>query len=141
MDRVSIVNKIGKEYNTTNIEGGEYSYVAAAGSKENLEKLLGRTYKHYKLDLRFQKDDVVVLIETKQNFKKSDEGQLKDYLDEEVAVHKTKKIICILANTNNDKIKVWNSVIDDEHLLKDETVLDCFMGSGTTARYSCRFCF
>ena len=124
MDRVSIVNKISKEYNTTNIEGGEYSYVAAAGSKENLEKLLGRTYKHYKLDLRFQKDDVVVLIETKQNFKKSDEGQLKDYLDEEVAVHKTKKIICILANTNNDKIKVWNSVIDDEHLLKDETVLD-----------------
>ncbi len=124
MDRVSIVNRIGKEYNTTNIEGGEYSYVAAAGSKEKLENLLGRTYKHYKLDLRFQKDDVVILIETKQNFKKSDEIQLKDYLDEEVAVHKTKKIICILANTNNDKIKVWNSVIDDDHLLKDETVLD-----------------
>lgn len=124
MDRVSIVNRIGKEYNTTNIEGGEYSYVAAAGSKEKLEKLLGRTYKHYKLDLRFQKDDVVILIETKQNFKKSDEAQLKDYLDEEVAVHKTKKIICILANTNNDKIKVWNSIIDEEHLLKEETVLD-----------------
>ena len=124
MDRVSIVNKIGKEYNTTNIEGGEYSYVAAAGSKEKLEKLLGCSYKHYKLDLRFQKDDVAILIETKQNFKKSDEEQLKDYLNEEVAVHKTKKIICILANTNNDKIKVWNSVIDDEHLLKDETVLD-----------------
>ncbi len=124
MDRVSIVNRIGKEYNTTNIEGGEYSYVAAAGSKEKLEKLLGRTYKHYKLDLRFQKDDVVVLIETKQNFKKSDEAQLKEYLEIEQAVYKNNKIICILANTNNDKIKVWNSVIDDEHLLKDETVLD-----------------
>ena len=124
MDRVSIVNKIGKEYNTTNIEGGEYSYVAASGSKEKLENLLSRTYNHYKLDLRFQKDDVVILIETKQNFKKSDEAQLKEYLDEEIAVHKSKKIICILANTSNDKIKVWNSVIDDEHFLKNETVLD-----------------
>lgn len=35
----------------------------------------------------------------------------------------TKKIICILANTNNDKIKVWKSSVDDEHLLKDETAL------------------
>ena len=124
MDRVSIVNKIGKEYNSTNIETGEYSYVAAAGSKEKLEKLLGRNYKHYKLDLRFQKDDVVILIETKVDFKKSDEAQLKEYLEIEQAVHKNNKIICILANTNNDKMKVWNSVIDDEHLLKEETVLD-----------------
>lgn len=124
MDRVSMINRIGVEYHTSNIEGGEYSYVAAAGSKEKLEKLLGRSYKHFKLDIRLKKDDVVVLIETKQNFKQSDEKQLKEYLEEEQIVHKTKKIICILANTNNDKIKVWNSVIDDEHLLKDETVLD-----------------
>ena len=34
------------------------------------------------------------------------------------------KIICILANTKNDKIKVWKSAIDDEHFLPDETVLD-----------------
>ena len=92
--------------------------------KEKLEKLLGHSYKHFKLDIRLKKDDVVVLIETKQNFKQSDEKQLKEYLEEEQIVHKTKKIIGILANTNNDKIKVWNSVIDDEHLLKDETVLD-----------------
>lgn len=124
MDRVSMINRIGVEYHTSNIEGGEYSYVAAAGSKEKLEKLLGRSYKHFKLDIRLKKDDVVVLIETKQNFKQSDEKQLKEYLEEEQIVHKTKKIICVLANTNNDKIKVWNSVIDDEHLLKDETVLD-----------------
>ena len=29
-----------------------------------------------------------------------------------------------MANTKNDKIKVWKSVIDDEHFLPDETVLD-----------------
>ena len=124
MDRVSIVNRIGKEYNTTNIENGEYSYVAAAGTIKKLEKMLGRSFEHYKLDLRFQKDDVVILIETKVDFKKSDEAQLKEYLEIEQAVHKNNKIICILANTNNDKMKVWNSVIDDEHLLKEETVLD-----------------
>ena len=78
MDRVSMINRIGVEYHTSNIEGGEYSYVAAAGSKEKLEKLLGRSYKHFKLDIRLKKDDVVVLIETKQNFKQSDEKQQKE---------------------------------------------------------------
>ena len=30
----------------------------------------------------------------------------------------------ILANTNNDKIRVYKSFIDVEHILPDETVLD-----------------
>lgn len=124
MDRVSMVNTIGQKYLVSNIEGGEYSYVAAAGTKGKLEKLLGRPYKHFKVDLRFQMDDVVVLIETKQNFKKSDEAQLEEYLEEELVLHKTKKVICILANTHNDKIRVWKSAIGEGALLKDETVLD-----------------
>lgn len=32
MDRTAMVNRIGIAYNTSNIEGGEYSYVQAAGS-------------------------------------------------------------------------------------------------------------
>lgn len=125
MDRVSMTNRIGNEYHTSNIEGGEYSYVKAAGSKAKLEKALGHSLgEHFKLDIRFQKDDVVILVETKQNFVTSDEAQLKEYLEEEMAVNNTTKIVCILANTNNDKIKVWQSVIDDDHLLKNETVLD-----------------
>ncbi len=124
MDRVSMINRIGINYHTSNIEGGEYSYVVAAGSKLKLEQAVGRTVKHFKLDIRFEKDDVVVLIETKQNFKKDDEKQLAEYLEEEVALHPDKKVICILANTKNDKIKVWQSVMDDEHFLKQETVLD-----------------
>ena len=124
MDRVSMINAVGSEWLTSNIEGGEYSYVAAVGSREKLEKLLGHPYRHFKLDIRFMKDDVVVLIETKQNFVKEDEAQLKEYLEEERAVHKTKKIICILANTNNNKMKVWRSVMDDDHFLKDETIFD-----------------
>ena len=124
MNRVKITNIIGNEWHTPNIEGGEYSYVAAAGSKEKLESLLGHPYKHFKLDIRFQKDDVVVLVETKQNFVKADEAQLEEYLEEERIVNKTKKIICILANTKNDKIKVWQSIMDDDHFLNNETVLD-----------------
>lgn len=126
MDRFSIISCVGSDCHVPNIEDGEYSYVVAAGSKEKLEKLLGRPYKHFKLDIRFKKEDVVVLVETKQKFTKKDEDQLKEYLEEEIAVNKTKKIICILANTNDDKIKVWKSAMDDEHLLKEETVLDTF---------------
>ena len=124
VDRVSMVNRVGKEYMTSNIEGGEYSYVKEAGSKEKLVKALGREPEHFKLDLRFEDDDVVILIETKQEFKKKDEEQLEEYLFEERVLHYGKKIIGILANTNNDKIKVWKSAIDEEHLLEDETALD-----------------
>lgn len=124
MDRISMANIIGNKWHTSNIEGGEYSYVAAAGSKEKLEKLLGHPYKHFKLDIRFQKGDVVVLVETKQNFVKADEAQLEEYLEEERVVHKTKKVVCILANTNNDKMKVWQAAMDDNHFLKEEVVFD-----------------
>lgn len=124
MDRTAIINTIGIEYHTPNIEGGEYSYVQEAGSKDKLVRALGRTPEHFKLDIRFEHKDVVVLIETKQRFTKDDEKQLLDYLQEERALHYGKKIVAILANTKNDKIKVWQSEIDDDHLLEDETVLD-----------------
>ena len=124
MDRTAMINTIGIDYHTPNIEGGEYSYVQAAGSKDNLLKALGRNPEHFKLDIRFEYGDVVVLIETKQRFTKKDEKQLNDYLQEEIALNYGKKIVAIPANTKNDKIKVWQSEIDEEHFLEDETVLD-----------------
>ncbi len=124
MTRHDMIERVGKEYLTTNIEGGEYSYIQEAGSKANLEKVLGRTFFHFKLDIRFERNNVSVLVETKQSFKKSDELQLAEYLQEEKSLHYGKKIIAILANTNNDRIKVWKSEVDDAHLLNDETVLD-----------------
>ena len=124
MDRTAIINTVGIEFHTPNIEAGEYSYVQAAGSKENLVKALGRTPEHYKLDIRFELEDVVLLVETKQNFTKKDEMQLAEYLCAERALHYGKKIIAMLANTNNNKIKVWKSFVDDAHVLCDETVLE-----------------
>lgn len=124
MLRHDMVETVGKEFLTSNIEAGEYSYVQAAGGKAQLEEKIGHSISHFKLDIRFEFEDVVVLIETKQNFVESDEEQLREYLEEERAIHPGRKAICILANTNNDKIKVWKSFVDDEHLLKDETMLD-----------------
>ena len=127
MKRNQMIDCIGNEYNTANIEGGEWSYVQDAGTKAKLIAALGGYEpKHFKLDIRFEnkKTNVVILIETKQNFVDADEEQLREYLEEEKALHPSNKIICILANTTNDKIRVWKSVMDDEHLLKDETVLD-----------------
>lgn len=124
MDRTAIINRIGIEYHTPNIEAGEYSYVMEAGSKANLERAMGRPIEHYKLDIRFEMDDVVILVETKQNYVQKDEHQLAEYLMEERVLHYGKKIIAILANTNNDKIKVWKSFVDKDHVLEEETVLD-----------------
>lgn len=124
VNRHEMIDRIGKEYLTANIEAGEYSYVQEASSKEKLEKAVGHAVKHFKLDIRFENNNVAVLIETKQSFTKADEKQLAEYVEEERALHKGIKIIAILANTNNDKIKVWRYSVDDAHLLKEETVLD-----------------
>lgn len=126
MTRHDMIVRVGSHYMTANIEGGEYSYIQEAGSREKLEQAVGHKIEHFKLDIRFEDDNVAVLIETKQNFVKKDENQLKEYLEEEKALHPENKVICILANTNNNKIKVWKSLMDDEHLLKDEKVLDTF---------------
>ncbi len=124
MERTAIINKIGIQYHKSNIENGEYSYVKAAGSKKRLIELVGHNVKHYELDIRFESNEVVILVETKASFVKKDELQIKEYLEEEKAVHQNKKIICILANTNDDKIKVWKSFIDEEHVIESETVID-----------------
>lgn len=124
MTRHDMIERVGPQYITENIEGGEYSYIQEAGSRENLEKAVGHKVEHFKLDIRFEDENVVILIETKRKFIDSDIKQLKEYLKEEHALHTGKKVICILANTSDDKIRVWKSFIDDEHLLKNETVLD-----------------
>ena len=126
MTRHDMIERVGSRYMTANIEGGEFSYIQDAGSREKLEQAVGHKIEHFKLDIRFEDDNVAVLIETKQNFVKKDENQLKEYLEEEKALYPENKVICILANTNNNKIKVWKSLMDDEHLLKDEKVLDTF---------------
>lgn len=82
MNRTAIINIIGIEWHKENIEEGEYSYVKAAGSKKRLAEMVGHRIEHFKLDIRFVSDDVVVLVETKPSFVKEDELQLREYLEE-----------------------------------------------------------
>ena len=126
MQRHDIVMRISSEYQASNIEGGEFSYVQAAGTKKKLVELLGYTPDHFKVDIRFENKErgVVVLVETKQEFVEEDKEQLRQYVDEEKILFKTKKIIAILANTKNDKFKIWKNKISDETLLQNENVID-----------------
>ena len=112
MQRINIVDCIGREYCTSNIEGGEFSY------KQVLENV---KQKHFKLDIRFYDgtSKVAVLIETKQNFKPKDKQQLFDYVALEQRLSAQTKIIAILANTNDDKIKVWKIAKGDVEELDD----------------------
>lgn len=123
MDRTLIINTIGTKFHTHNIEKGEYSYIKAAGSKKKLKEILGHDIEHEFLDIRFQYKDVVILVETKQVFEDNDEAQLLAYYEDEIAVHKSTKVVCILANTNNDIIKVWKGKVDQSNYLPNETII------------------
>ena len=123
MERIDIIERIGKKYLISNTEKGEFSY-AHDNKKAKLKKELGEEFNNFYVDMRFCKDDVVILVETKAKFTQKDEKQLKAYLEAEKALHHSQKIIAILANTTDDKIKVWKNHINDECLLKNEVVLD-----------------
>lgn len=127
MTRQDMVELIGKSFLTTNVEADEWSYAKDAGTKADLEKAVGHPVEHIRVDRRFshttEEGTFVLLVETKQNFTVEDEKQLADYLENERALHRGERIICVLANTNNDRVKVWKTDITDEGLLSDETHL------------------
>ena len=114
MDRITMIQTVGQKHLTSNIENGEFSYVQALG-----HSLSG----HFKLDIRFydEVEELAVLIETKPKFKDTDEGQLFDYVALEKEYAQAKNIVAILANTTNDKIKVWTLAEGkDAELLQDK---------------------
>lgn len=124
MIRADMVATVGRDYLTSNIENDEYSYPKAFAAQSltfnPIRNKTGRAFE--KLDIRFVKDNVTVLIETKQNFTVADEEQLSAYVEYEKALTGN-KIIAILANTANDNVKVWRGVISDGDLMPKETAL------------------
>ena len=82
MIRVDMISAVGREYLTSNIENDEFSYKKAFSQTQltftPIRNSAGRAFE--KLDIRFVKDNVTVLMETKQNFSKSDEEQLSAYI-------------------------------------------------------------
>ena len=114
MERIKMIQTVGLDFLTSNIENGEFSYAQVLN-----RPLTG----HYKLDIRFfdKESKTAVLIETKPKFKESDKGQLFDYVALEQEFNEAKNIVAILANIQNDKILVWKIRNDAEpELLSDK---------------------
>ena len=89
LPRINIIDTIGRQYLTDNIEKGEFSYQRVFDSH-----LTG----HYILDIRFfdDKKKIAVLVETKdKKFKKTDVDQLFAYVKLEQKLSKRTKIIAI----------------------------------------------
>lgn len=124
MIRADMISIVGREYLTANMENDEFSYPKAFKEKHlefiPISNNQGRKFE--KLDLRFVKDNVSVLIETKVNFTKSDEDQLSAYVEYEKSLNNN-KVIAILANTSDDRIKVWRGVVSEADWLSKETAL------------------
>lgn len=103
MIRADMITTVGRSYLTANIENDEYSYPKAFSVASlpfvPIQSNTGRTFE--KLDIRFVKDNISVLIETKQSFTRADEEQLSAYVEYEKALTGN-TIIAILANTHND---------------------------------------
>lgn len=134
MDRFDIINRIGDQFRTGNTENGEFSYAQAL-------KFVGKDIKDYQratsgkkhqfLDIRFENERLVILVETKNRFSKWDKNKIQSQLQDYVRFEKAysgKKIVAILAETDGDEIWVWygqSVIIDDTHK-SDETVLRTF---------------
>lgn len=125
MNRIEIINKIGKEFYSSNLENGEFSYSKAL-------KLVGKKISDYRnsnskrnsnyLDIRFENERLAILIETKNSFDKWDKSEIQKQLQEYVKYEKAysdRKIIAILAETDGDEVWTWHGqsvIIDDEHM-------------------------
>lgn len=127
MIRTDIISTIGRVYLTSNIENDEFSYKKAYSDANipfnPISDSKGRKFKD--IDIRFVKDGVSILVETKPDFSKNIEAakeQLSAYVEYEKALTGN-KVVAILANTKNDKIIVWRGVVSDNDLMGKETAI------------------
>ena len=124
MIRADMIATVGRMYLTSNMENDEFSYRKAFSQASlpfiPIRNSIGRAFE--KLDIRFVKDNITVLIETKQNYTKADEEQLSAYVEYEKALTGN-KTVAILANTTNDNVKVWRGVVSDSDFMPKESAL------------------
>ena len=131
MIRHDIIATIGSSFLVSNIENDEFSYPKAFRlANVHFVGIKGRNNKTFeKLDIRFIDNSrkVAVLVETKTNFDRSvnPEEQLAAYAKYEKQLTGY-KIIAILANTEDDRIKVWRDSVDNDGLLTDHYQLRSF---------------
>ena len=124
MKRSEIIETIGRNFLVCNIENDEFSYPKGFNAQGiEFEPICNETGRKFEnIDIRFVYERVTVLVETKRKFQKKDEQQLKAYVNYE---HKLtgNNVVAILANTDNNDIKVWKQNVQDDTLLKRENIL------------------
>lgn len=136
MNRFDIIKKIGREFLVSNIENDEFSYPQALKKvgktiDENLVKSKDGTT-HKNLDIRFVQNNISILVERKDNFDFWDKEKILFQMQAYVNYEKVltgNKIIAILANTDDDRFKVWwgrDITIDDSHQLNGQYTLKTF---------------
>lgn len=133
MKRIDIIQTIGREYLVSNIENDEFRYPKAFEehnldfSEIRIQNKDGRTFEN--LDIRFVDDErkVAVLVETKTNFDddKESSNQLGAYMTYE-KVLTNYSVIGILANTKDDRIRVWKDSVNEDNKLTDHYKIKSF---------------
>lgn len=124
MERIDIIDAVGRDYCTSNIEKGEFSYPKAFKEKglnfEPIAKKKGKGSWQF-IDIRFEMDGVSLLIETKSDADRwpAVEEQIAAYVEYEKRLTGN-KIIAMVANTKDDRIKVWKSDVEDDRKLVNE---------------------
>lgn len=123
MNRFDIIEKIGKKYFTSNLENWEFSYARALKSVwKDIKDFTSQWEKnHCFLDIRFEDDRLVILVECKNKFSKWPKQEIQQQLQEYVRFEKeytNKKIVAILAETEWNDVYTWlwqSVIIDDNH--------------------------
>lgn len=112
MNRLDIIDRIGRERLTSNAENGEFSYPKALrnkGLKISDYKKEDRRYGE-QVDLRFEGERLVVIVETKARFTEREtsrgRNQLKDYSFFEKKLS-GKRVVALLVETQGSGVMTW----------------------------------
>lgn len=135
MIRTDIISTIGRKYLSSNIENQEFSYAKALKKVgKNIKDFQYNNEKkhHQNVDIRFENDRLVVLVECKNKFSKWDTNEIQKQLQDYVRFEKEysdKRIIAILAETEGDEVWTWyggSVIIDERHRKLQEKVIKSF---------------
>lgn len=125
-----IIDKIGRDFYSSNLENGEFSYSKAlksVGKSISEYRNSNSKKKHNYLDIRFENDRLAILVETKNRFDNWDKAEIQQQLQEYVKYEKAysdRKIVAILAETEGNDVWTWygqSVIIDDEHMNNELT--------------------
>ena len=130
MKRQDII-RIGTDYLTSNIENNEWSYPRALKTVDKNIKDYQREddkVHHEFLDIRFESDKLVILVETKDDFSKWDSNEIRQQLQDYATYKKEytgKNWVALLVEADGtEQVHTWYEkdqfFIDEQHRKKDE---------------------